>query len=230
MLIVSIETSGREGSLALCRGHSSSYEVLEMTPLTGRMYSAELVPKLDQMLQKHSLTVKDLEGVAVVSGPGSFTGLRVGLATAKALGEALNIPIATVSMLEALASTVNSAEPVVTALDAQRGEVYVGEYHELEGGVCQSCESLQSVDHFLTWVKAKDPAPNVHTPDDSLIQKLRAEFAPATFLPRADAGVIGRCGFKKLLAGESLTPAEVDANYIRKSDAEIFSAPKLGLL
>jgi len=230
MLIVSIETSGREGSLALCRGDGSSFEVLEIASLTGRMYSAELVPKLDHMLQKQGFTVKDIEGVAVVSGPGSFTGLRVGLATAKALGEALDIPIATVSMLEALASTVNSGAPVVTALDAQRGEVYVGEYHESEGGVCQNCESLQSVDHFLTWVKAKDPVPAVHTPDDSLIQKLRAEFAPATFLPRADAGVIGRCGFKKLLAGESVTPAEVDANYIRKSDAEIFSAPKLGLL
>lgn len=230
MLIVSIETSGREGSLALCRGDSSSFEVVEMTTLTGRMYSAELVPKLDKMLQKHGLAVKSIEGVAVVSGPGSFTGLRVGLATAKALGEALNIPIATVSMLEALASAVNSGQPVVTALDAQRGEVYVGEYHQPEGGVCQSCESLQSVDHFLKWLKAKDPAPNVHTPDDSLIQKLRAEFSPATFLPRADAGVIGRCGLRKLLAGECISPAEVDANYIRKSDAEIFSAPKLGLL
>jgi len=230
MLIVAIETSGRAGSLGLCRGDRSSFDVIAMSSLTGRMYSAELIPKLDDMLQQNGLTARNLEGVAVVSGPGSFTGLRVGLATAKALGESLSIPIAAVSMLEALASSLNTSGTVVTALDAQRGEVYVGEYEIRAGEVCHSCESIQLVEHFLTWLKAKEPVPTVFTPDETLIERLRKEFANPTFLQRCDAGVIGRRGLKKLLEGEAVSAEALDANYIRKSDAELFSAPKLGLL
>lgn len=230
MLIVAIETSGRAGSLALCRGERGAFEVVSSSPLAGRMYSAELIPKLDDMLRENGLTARNLAGVAVVSGPGSFTGLRVGLATAKALGESLNIPIAAVSMLEALAYSVNKNGKIVTALDAQRGEAYVGEYEISDGEVCHSCESIQLVEHFLTWLKAKEIVPTVFTPDETLIERLRKEFVTTAFAPRPDAGVIAQCGLRQLLDGNTVTAEALDANYIRKSDAELFSAPKLGLV
>jgi hypothetical protein len=86
------------------------------------------------------------------------------------------------------------------------------------------------VEHFLTWLKAKEPVPTVSTPDETLIERLSKEFANPEFVPRCDAGMIGRSGLKKLLEGKTVSAEALDANYIRKSDAELFSAPKLGLV
>jgi tRNA threonylcarbamoyladenosine biosynthesis protein TsaB len=130
MLIVAIDTSGRKGSVALCRGDAASFEVVQLTPLEGGTYSARLMPTISSLLEQNGFDKKDVGGFVVVSGPGSFTGLRVGLATVKGLCEILRKPLATVSMLEAVAVTYGAAgETVVTAvLDAGRSEVYVGEY------------------------------------------------------------------------------------------------------
>src|ERR1039458_5921453 len=129
MLIVSVDTSGRQGSIALCRGDGDSFEVLQLTSLEGGTYSAQLLPRIAETLQQNSLNKAEVDGFVVVSGPGSFTGLRVGLSTVKGLCEVLRKPLATVSMLEALVLTHGSAgESAVALLDAGRGEIYVGEY------------------------------------------------------------------------------------------------------
>ena len=103
MLLLGIDTSGRNGSVALCRGDAESFDVLQLAALEGGTYSARLMPTIASMLQQNHFDKKQLDGFAAVSGPGSFTGLRVGLATVKGLCEVLQKPLATVSMLEALA-------------------------------------------------------------------------------------------------------------------------------
>src|SRR5271165_1480839 len=130
MLVVAIDTSGRKGSVALCRGdNEENLQVLQLTSLEGGTYSAQLMPRIADMLQQNHLSKIDVDGFVVVSGPGSFTGLRVGLATVKGLCEVLRKPLATVSMLEAVVLTHSRAGQAVSAvLDAGRGEVYVGEY------------------------------------------------------------------------------------------------------
>ncbi len=129
MLLIAIDTSGRNGSVALCRGDADGFETLQLTTLDGGTYSAQLMPTIADLLHQNGLDKAVLDGFAVVSGPGSFTGLRVGLATVKGLCEILQKPLATVSMLEALALTYGSAgQPVTGLLDAGRGEAYVGEY------------------------------------------------------------------------------------------------------
>ena len=105
MLIVAIDTSGRKGSIALCRDDRQSFEVLQLTSLEGGTYSAQLMPLIAQALQQNRLSKTQVDGFVVVSGPGSFTGLRVGLATVKGLCEVLQKPLVTVSMLEAVALT-----------------------------------------------------------------------------------------------------------------------------
>ncbi|MGA3210473.1 MAG: hypothetical protein ABSD20_04145, partial [Terriglobales bacterium] len=80
MLLLSLDTSGRDGSMALVRGLPDSLDVLEVTPLAGGVYSARLVPELTLLLERNGIQKRDLEGMIVISGPGSFTGLRVGLA------------------------------------------------------------------------------------------------------------------------------------------------------
>ena len=105
MLLIAIDTSGRKGSVALCRGDGNSFETLQLSTLEGGNYSARLMPTIAELLQQNGFDKSDVDGFVVVSGPGSFTGLRVGLATVKGLCEALAKPLATVSMLEALAIT-----------------------------------------------------------------------------------------------------------------------------
>src|SRR5580700_4634555 len=111
MLLLAVDTSGKQGSIALAHcGTENACEVVEVVALTGGTFSAEI------------------GGFAVVSGPGSFTGLRIGLAVVKALADVLAKPIAEVSMLEAVASAADSNGKVMAALDGGRNEVFVGEY------------------------------------------------------------------------------------------------------
>src|SRR5271166_4477248 len=105
MLIVAVDTSGRKGSIALCRGDRDSLEVLQLTSLEGGTYSAQLMPRIAEALQQNQLQKSQVDGFVVVSGPGSFTGLRVGLATVKGLCEVLQKPLAAVSMLEGVVLT-----------------------------------------------------------------------------------------------------------------------------
>src|SRR5512135_2530897 len=104
MIVLAIDTSGRQGSVALARGDGASVEVLEAAPLSGGTYSAQLMPQVASLLARQHLQKADIGAFAVVSGPGSFTGLRVGLSAVKGLAEILGRPIAAVSMLEAIAA------------------------------------------------------------------------------------------------------------------------------
>src|ERR1700720_5006743 len=88
MLFLVTDTSGRQGSVALARAGERGLEnlqVIEVAQLTGGAFSAQLVPQMAALLANHQLTKADIDGFIVVSGPGSFTGLRVGLAGIKAL-------------------------------------------------------------------------------------------------------------------------------------------------
>ena len=225
MLIVAIDTSGRKGSVALCRGDADSFEAVQIIPLEGGTYSARLMPTISLLLEENGFDKRDVGGFVVVSGPGSFTGLRVGLATVKGLCEVLRKPLATVSMLEAIAVTYGSAEETVIAvLDAGRGEVYVGEYRLASRSASLEREYIVKLAEFAGEAGRIDG--ELLTPDASVAEFLQAENVRARLVGPVQADQVGRIGFRKLLVGDVADPASVDVNYIRRSDAEIFSAPK----
>src|SRR6266536_3609697 len=126
MLILAADTSGKNGSLALVRFEAESAHTLEVIPLEGGTFSAQLIPQISALMLKHNLSKDNIEAFAVVSGPGSFTGLRVGLAAVKALAEILQKPIASVSLLEAISRAAGIGGQAIAVLDAGRGEIYVG--------------------------------------------------------------------------------------------------------
>jgi tRNA threonylcarbamoyladenosine biosynthesis protein TsaB len=230
MVLLGVDTSGKNGSIALARvsdatpdkASRASVEILEVIPLAGGTFSAQLIPQIAALLSKHGFTKQDIGGFAVASGPGSFTGLRVGLAAIKALAEILHKPIAAVSLLEAVARSAKSSGRVLAALDAGRGEIYVGDY-EIANQARMHSECLVTRDAFLTEAGAS----LVVTPDAALAQFARAaglkveEVAP----PAGDA--MARLGWEKIRAGETIPPDELEANYIRRSDAEIFAKTNL---
>ena len=222
MLILAIDTSGKQGSVALCRGDASSFELLGLAALEGGTYSASLVPCIAELLQRADVTKSQIDGFVVVNGPGSFTGLRVGLSTVKAMCEVLQKPLATVSMLEALAITCGRDEEIVAAvLDAGRGEVYAGEY-EVGGGAAKCVEdSMVKLSDFAT--KAVKSRLRVFTTFPKVVDLLGAQ---SELVIPLSADTIARIGLRKLLAGEVADAATLDANYIRRADAELYSPPK----
>lgn len=224
MVVLAVDTSGRHGSVALCRGDARNFELLGLSSLEGGTYSARLIPAISDLLDSTGLTKSQIDGLVVVDGPGSFTGLRVGLSTVKALCEILRRPLATVSMLEALAITYgNEGETVTAVLDAGRGEVYVGEYRV--GGECAGLVE-QSIEKLEVFVKRSQSIQSrMVTTFPELAGALAASLAMAT-VDALEADDIARIGLHKLLAGETADPRTLDANYIRRSDAELFSLPK----
>jgi tRNA threonylcarbamoyladenosine biosynthesis protein TsaB len=221
MLILAADTSGKHGSIALAQAKpDGSCSTLEVVPLAGGTFSAQLVPQTAALLAKHGFSKKDIRAFAVASGPGSFTGLRVGLAAIKALAEVLARPIAAVSLLEAVARAGQSRGKVLAALDAGRNEIYVGEYQIGEAAAMLS-ERLLTREEFLTSAKGH----TVLTPDAGVAAAARNAALQVEEVERPRSDAIARLGWKKILAGDTIAPELLEANYIRRSDAEIFSKP-----
>jgi tRNA threonylcarbamoyladenosine biosynthesis protein TsaB len=227
MLLLAVDTSGKNGSLALARATSglSALDVLEVVPLAGGAFSAQLVPQIVLLLERHRYSKHDLGAFVVVSGPGSFTGLRVGLAAIKALAEALQKPIAAVSLLEAVARDGASDGRVFAILDAGRGDVYVGDY-EFNPLPRVHSEHLMSREEFLAEAKGVSVTGHaVVTPDAALAEAVRAAGIQVRQIEYPNGGVIAQLGWEHHQRGETVRPEELEANYIRRSDAEIFSQP-----
>lgn len=125
MLLLAFDTSTPAVTVALYDGTAV---VAERTVVDGRRHGELLAPGIAHVLAAGGASASDLTAIAVGVGPGPFTGLRVGLMTARALSEALSIPVSGVCSLDILAAAVSSAEPFVVATDARRKEVYWATY------------------------------------------------------------------------------------------------------
>lgn len=217
MLILGVDTSGKLGSIALVECGDKNCAPLDVAPLEGGTFSAQLIPQTASLLQKHGMSKHQIDVFAVVSGPGSFTGLRVGLAAIKGLAEILGKPIVPVSLLEAVAVSAGTDGRTVAALDAGRGEIYAGTYHIQSGcAVFVSEQVLSSADLVSEFAGAR-----LVTPDQKVADLLRQKGMAIHEItaPRADS--IARIGYGKLQRGETATPEALDATYIRRSEAEI---------
>jgi tRNA threonylcarbamoyladenosine biosynthesis protein TsaB len=223
-LILALETACRRPSVALLRGR----EVLaEVDAPEGRTGAESLLPGVDSVLRRASATLRDIEGFAVSIGPGSFTGLRVGVATVKGLCFGSGRPVAEVPTLAAVcAGAATTDEPMVAMLDAQRGEVYAALYRAAGPD---------------TLPEAGDPVMGVYTPEElaprlpercRLVgeglavcgERLRELGGPQIVLgePRAARAVdVGRLGQLLLARGEAVSAAALAPRYLRRAQAEV---------
>lgn len=247
MILLAADTSGKQGSISLARvrdrtsaqGTSAHVEILEVVPLAGGTFSAQLVPQISALLTKHGMGKQEVDGFSVASGPGSFTGLRVGLAAIKALAEVLGKPIASVSLLEAaaydlmLSGRTMSEErepisPIVIAFDASRSEVFLGEYEVTAMLPQRMKEALAPLGELARLANQWGRGRAIFTPDLGVWEYMRANIEdPSLFnvysTDRPNAASVARLGALKLQSGETTSPEELEANYIRRSDAEIFA-------
>ncbi len=213
-MILALDTTSEFGSIAIVRRD----EVVEEIPLHAPDgFGHVLFEHLRRMLDRNGIRMDAMQAFAAASGPGSFTGVRVGLAAVKGLAEVLHRPAVTVSNLQALA-WFGSAPLRATLLDARRGEVYGAIYDN-----ALQLVSEEVVMRFPDWLAAIPKAAREFISTD--FGPFRSYLDPAAILvtaPRALAGAVGRIAWQRLDSGAVCDPASVEANYVRRSDAELF--------
>ena len=167
-----------------------------------------LFGEIESLLARHHLKLQEMDAFATASGPGSFTGVRVGLTAAKGFAEAGGRRVVAVSNLQAIA-WFGKKELRAVVIDARRGEIY--------GAVYDSQLQLvqQEVVTTLADWKARLPEGDVELISNGLA------VDGATLAPKAIARAIGSIAMKRLQEGAMQDPADVDANYVRRSDAEL---------
>lgn len=223
MLLLVTDTSGKHGSVALARAREDSDEVhvIDSVPLVGGTFSAQLVPQIASLLEKHGVRKNEIDAFVVVSGPGSFTGLRVGLAAIKALAEILHKPIAPVSLLEVVALAPGIEGRLLAVLDAGRGELYACEYN-VANQVARPLQERLIRRQDLPVVAGGFV---VSTPEATLAEMARQSGLDVFDFAGVTPEMIAKLGWRKMRSGETVSPELLDANYSRRSDAELFVKP-----
>jgi tRNA threonylcarbamoyladenosine biosynthesis protein TsaB len=241
VLTLALDTSSPAGSLAVLRDEKV---IGAVSTWTDEIYSSRMFRHLEFLLKELSLTLDQFDLFAVAAGPGSFTGLRVGLAAVKGWAEVYRKPIAAVSGLEAVATQSFSRSPlVVPVLDARRGQVYFGLYRRIGGPnenrlALEGEECVMSPEEFVDTLAARDAESDyaIATPVPGLISSAvsRCETARA-IAARAQinevsailAPHVGRLGYHRAQRGEVVDSLTLDANYVRRTDAELhWKAPR----
>jgi tRNA threonylcarbamoyladenosine biosynthesis protein TsaB len=208
MKVLLINTAGGEGSVAL-----ADTEVITAEVLPGRSSSERLVPVVRELMAERGWQLGELTAVVVVSGPGSFTGVRVGLSAAKGFVEAGGVPLIAVSRLALIAAAAGGDGPVLAVLDAGRGEFYFGEY------VGRRCvrEALLSAEEVISAAAGGLVVTCEAKVMESLgVLELRLVSEPL-------AGDALPFALERIAVGEFDDAASVDANYLRRTDLEIFA-------
>jgi tRNA threonylcarbamoyladenosine biosynthesis protein TsaB len=207
-VILAMDTTREYGSIALAHGSAVIDEILLHAP---EGFSQVLYGHLDELLKRNRVALADVECFGATSGPGSFTGVRVGLACVKGLAEAMGKPAVGVSNLQAIAS-FGTAPLRAAVIDARRGDVY-GAVYDASGRLVQG----EVVAKLAAWLE-KLPSGNL----EILSPDFECEGITIKKTPRAIAGMVARIAFDRLAHGDAGDPAALDANYVRRSDAELF--------
>lgn len=226
MLSLAVDTATPSGSLAVLRDSRIVGVIMTSSQET---YSSRMFRHLEFLLQELSLELREFDFFSVAAGPGSFTGLRVGLAAAKAWAEVYQKPIAAVSCLEAVAKQARSSGvPLASVLDARRGQVYGALYRRAGTGLeLVGEETVMAPGEFVASVHGQTKGGSVTfvTPTPEVIAStLVASSAPGMAIeqvPDVLAPVIGQLGFERACRGALVDSLHLDANYIRRSEAEL---------
>ena len=228
MLLLALDTCDPHGSVAVLRND----QALQTVAHDGSEdYSSWLLPAVQRALQAAGVVMTDLDAYAVAVGPGSFTGVRVGLTAVKAWAEVYAHRIASVSRLEALATQASGKEPYIAAFaDARRGQVFGALYRR--GPVLDRIgdEMVIAPEKFLAWTAETAATDEIHwiSMDPMCLTETEAWHArrstreivstASTLL----AAIIGRIGHRLAVQNRLTDALALDANYVRRSDAEIF--------
>lgn len=213
MIILALDTTSEYGSVAI---RSNGATLAELTLHSSEGFAHLLFSAIEEALRQAHIGMTDVDCFASSSGPGSFTGVRVGLSAMKGLAAATGKPAVGISNLRALSSFGSHAARAIV-LDARRGEVYAAVY-----AADLAPKSPERVLPFSDWLETlQEPEYEFITTMGSpfwlALQGTRFADMPFTEAPRALASAVARCAE----VSKWMDPAELDANYVRRSDAEL---------
>jgi tRNA threonylcarbamoyladenosine biosynthesis protein TsaB len=228
VLILALDTSSPTGSLAVLRDEKV---IGIVSTLAEETYSSRMFRHLEFLLQELSLKLADFDLFAVAAGPGSFTGLRVGLAAAKGWAEVYKKPVVGISVLEAIAAqSYSTATVLVAASDARRGEIYYGVYRRGKNSLAlEGEECVARPEEFLQAMGARpgsmefaiiSPSAEVLSGALSRIEMEHLQLPPIERVSSVLAPAIGQLGYLRAQRGVVSDALTLDANYIRRTDAE----------
>jgi tRNA threonylcarbamoyladenosine biosynthesis protein TsaB len=213
-----LETSGRIGQVALAEGDRLG---LCRRLDQAQKHARDLAPGVAELLKSAGWRARDLQGILVSRGPGSYTGLRVGIMSAKTLAHVVGCPLIAIDTFDALAAQApENVQRLDVLADAQQDKVYAQAF-DRTGGSWQALEPL-AIRPFAAWLAARDPLAWVtgpglskwesHLPADALrLEPARWEPQPASLL---------QLGLARLLTGQRDDPLALEPLYLRASAAE----------
>jgi tRNA threonylcarbamoyladenosine biosynthesis protein TsaB len=212
--ILALDTTSEFGSLALSYGDDLLEEVQVSAP---EGFGQVLFGQIGELLGRHGWNISDIDCFASAAGPGSFTGVRVGLTAVKGFAEALGKPVVAVSNLQAMA-WFGSRALRAPILDARRGDIFGG----LFDGALREVQA-EVVTKLLEWL-AMLPSGDIEflSPDPGQFQAAVQGRGAVSQTPRALARAIAGIAADRFVAGQTLSPDAADANYVRRADAELF--------
>ncbi|MEN8181409.1 MAG: tRNA (adenosine(37)-N6)-threonylcarbamoyltransferase complex dimerization subunit type 1 TsaB [Myxococcota bacterium] len=220
-LLLAVETATQHASVALLDGERLLAEQSATGP---RPHSTRVLPSIDALLESSGASLGDIGGYAVSIGPGSFTGLRVAVATVKGLAFGDERPVvAPVSTLAALAASAEDRDrPVLAVLDARREEVYAGVF---EGDVLSTPRVPEGV-YTAEALASLLPHPLVlvgSAGEETVLDTLAARLGDVERIPPSPlrAERVGRLGARLLAAGGGLPPSALVPRYVRRAEAEV---------
>ena len=220
-LILAVETSTRAGSVSLCRGEKF---LGAGSGDPSSSHSTDLIPNIERVLRAGNLTLFDIDLFAVTIGPGSFTGLRIGLATVKAFAVSAQKPCAPVSTLAAIAHGAGDSERTVSVLPAGRGEVYAQAF-SVRRGIAQALDAAahfkpsELIERYGGASTTIFVGEGAHQHFETIRQHaLGWSLAPQPEHLAKSVAVLALAAYRR---GELVSAEDLLANYVRASDAEI---------
>ena len=222
MKILAVDTSSKICAVAILEDN----KVIDEIKLdNGKTHSENLMPIIKEILDKNNLTLKDMNLIAVSVGPGSFTGIRIGIATIKPMAEVYNLPVASVTSLETLARNIENKEKdftIISLIDARNNQVYAG-FFDTEYNLKED-EIAEDIDEVLK--KAGKYSKIVFVGDGAIIHKEKIEEnlknRNIIFAKENNQSAIntGKIGYKKFLEKNLKNADTILPIYLRKSQAE----------
>ena len=228
MIVLAIDTCEARGSIALLNDGAT----LEVVPhTTAEEYSSWLLPAVDSALESAKTTLGQVDEFAVASGPGSFTGVRIGLTPVKAWSEVFRKPIVAVSRVEVVAAQSERESPYVASfIDAQRGQIFGALYNRSASGLTLIGQEVATPEVFIAWVDECAAGNEVSwiSTDPDIVANQSAWQGIARRGQRIHsvtcilAPLIGKMALQRALKGDVQDALSVDANYVRRSYVEVF--------